>query len=472
MEDALEQGVAGRFDPAAGLDVVALGALNVDLIAKPRPGEDDQPVEDGEVLTSSREILQRIRADDLDVMAYHGGSAYNALVMVAQLRTELRLAMIGVSAAPAYGLHRSHAARLRDLHILDLTKQSRHRPGLCCALPSAHGRKLWTAPEANLEITDHLQGHDRLRAAVGQARVLHVTSLLERPSQPDSSEVVDAVARFVETAKADNPSLIFSFDPGDLWVKDIHRQGLRRIYQLADVVYANVQEYAALTSGGDTSSSVRMRSLRHLCPASTLVILKAHRELIVQHASGFDLARIPQREHVVAVDPTGAGDAVAAGVLAALGQGRDLVEGCALGLRLAARRVAAYGDSGHSQLRDSLGTLWPEDELAAPASGVSVPSAGDVVSPQVEVNVNVHSSLQMAAVADDLAQMMDRLRVEGDDVDRDLWLALNEAKQAAEDNDEPRLVSWLHRLGRRGAELAAKVSATVVERVILRQLGL
>jgi len=349
------------MEPGYGLDVVGLGALNIDLLAI-RTSPEDHPVEDRETLTTRREIEARCHAEPLATEPFLGGSAFNAIAMLAQLRADLRLGMVGISAAPDHGLTESHADRLRSLHVVDLTRHSELRPGVCLGLSSPHGRQLRTAPEANLEIVDYLRDNDRLRTLVASARILHLTSLLERPGDPGADDVSQAVASFVETVKHDNPQLILSLDPGHTWVGTLDRlPALRRIYAHADVVYANAQEYAVLTVGGDTHSSVRAWSMRGLCPAGPLVIVKSLHEIVVQHAGGFDVARVPRRDSNSAVDPTGAGDAVAAGVLAALGQGRSVMEGCELGLRIAAHRVADYGDRGHADLRSSLGTLWPPD---------------------------------------------------------------------------------------------------------------
>ena len=345
---------AGALADVQGLDVIGLGALNIDLIVT-KPDVDDDDVEDGETPTTLREILDRLRAENLAPAAFLGGSAFNAMVMLAQLRIDLRLGMAGISAEPPDALAASHADRLAALHIVDLTRPSEQRPGLCLALSTWYGRRLHTAPEANLEIADHLGRDEQLRGAAARARVLHLTSLLEDPGVPGSTRVAQAVATFVETAKEDNPGLLLSFDPGKTWVDGLERlPDLRRIYALADVLYVNPQEMAVLSEGQGT----RPRSLRGLCASYALVIVKPMHEIVVQHADGFLLARVPRSDDAVAVDPTGAGDAVAAGVLAALGQGRSVIDGCKLGLRIAALRVSEVGDRGHDNLAGVLGDVW------------------------------------------------------------------------------------------------------------------
>lgn len=362
---------AGALADDPDLDIIGLGALNIDLIAT-KSDVDDDDVEDGETPTTLPEILDRLRAENLAPAAFLGGSAFNAMVMLAQLQIDLRLGMAGISAEPPDEMAESHADRLRSLRIVDLTQSSEQRPGLCMALSTWYGRRLHTAPEANLEIADRLGRDQELRDATARARVLHLTSLLEDPDIPGSTRVAKAVATFVETAKEDNPGLLLSFDPGKTWVDGLERlPDLRRIYALADVLYVDPQELAVLSE----SQGGRPRSLRGLCGSYALVVVKPMHEVVIQHADGFLLARVPRSDDAVAVDPTGAGDAVAAGVLAALGQGRSVIDGCELGLRIAALRVSEVGDRGHDDLARVLGDVWESesavDDVSAPQSGHS-----------------------------------------------------------------------------------------------------
>jgi len=346
-------GAGGHRGGEVHFDVLGLGALNVDLIAA-GPDADGGPDEDNETTATVEDIRAWLAAHGATPAAFLGGSAFNAMVMVAQLGIGLRLGMLGIAArpAPSDGLDTSHAERLVDLGIADVTRRSRRRPGLCLALSGVH-RRLFTAPEANLEVTDYLRYDPRARAAAAGARVLHLTSLLEDPHVAGSNEVAKGVAEFVETAKGDNRRLLLSFDPGRTWVDGLALlPDLRRIYALADVLFVNPQEHAALGRG---------QSLDGLCSSHTVVVVKPTHEIVVQRADGFRVARVPRHEVAAAVDSTGAGDAVAAGVLAALGDGRNLVDGCRLGLRIAAQRVSDLGDRGHADLRRSLGALWPTE---------------------------------------------------------------------------------------------------------------
>lgn len=349
-------GSTAAVEDAFGLDVVGLGALNVDLIAT-RSGAHDDPVEDTETPATIEEIVARLAPYDLVAEAFLGGSAFNALVMLAQLRTELRLGMVGVSSARTDGVAESHRERLAALGIVDLTRLSERRPGLCLALSEQRARLLRTAPEANLEIVDHLDGNEELVEAVASARVLHLTSLLEDPTDP-RSRVAESVASFVERAKAVNPRLVLSFDPGRTWVDGLHRlPDLRRVYALADVLYVSPHELAHLSTGRHSRRG-HQASLQGLCADETLVVVKPMHAIVIRLANGMAVARLPRLDRSLAVDPTGAGDGVAAGVLAALGASRSVVDGCRLGLRIAAQRVSDFGDRGHGDLRHTLGDLW------------------------------------------------------------------------------------------------------------------
>lgn len=354
-------GAEGAGDGAGGLDVVGLGALNVDLIATRPAGPDvrDDQVDDERVATTD-EIRFRIAREGLRPVAFLGGSAFNAIVMLAQLARDLRLGMVGISAAPQYGLAESHSGRMAALGIADLTRHVDSRPGVCLAIAEQHRRLLHTSPEANVDIAGYLLRDPRPLAETAAARVLHVTSLLEDPRSPGSTGVTEAVAAFVESARVRNPTLLVSFDPGSAWVDGLARlPALRRLYALADVLYVNPQEHRVLSGRTYAAGAAYAASLTRLCPGTARIIVKPVHEVAVHEAGGRLVARVPREDDSAAVDPTGAGDAVAAGVLAALGEGRDVVDGCRLGLRIAAQRVSDLGDRGHAALRDDLGDVWP-----------------------------------------------------------------------------------------------------------------
>lgn len=451
--------------PPDRYDVVALGALNVDLV---EISNSSIEVEDTEVTTTAEEILQRIDAHGRIVLPFAGGSAFNALLMLAQLqRPRLQLALLGISSdkQQPYGLLRSHVDRLSELCVTILTGASARPPGLCSAVPTVQGRKLRPAPEANLDVVGYLDGDVPLRA-VQNARILHLSSLLEDPLAPESDAVLQEVSEFVNRAKASNPSLFLSFDPGHPWVTGTDRAPLRAIYRQADLLFLNVQEFEALTNA-DIDSPASLRSVRHLCPGGTAVVLKGVDEVILLHAAGHTISRVPQTVWADRVDMTGAGDAVAAGVLAALAEGRSINEGCALGLRIAALRISDFGDRGHEDLLSRLGYVWsPANlELAPPGHDQRASTISNVFN-VVQQTANV--TIGGLGEQDLLTEIRRMIAAAGDEGTR---AQLRGVEAAIRAGDEQGVQTRLRRVGRKAAELADKVAAPLTLELIRRWLG-
>ena len=287
-----------------------------------------------------------------------GGSAFNAITMMVQLEREhLHLAAAGVSTDSAYGASETHRDRLARLRIEDLTYHSLGQPGICIVETSEVGRKLRIAPRANLEISRYLQKPELLRSVAG-ADILHLTSFFENPGTPGSSSVASSVAAFMVRLRALNPGLIFSFDPGDNWIRRRHTDALRYLFGQADLLFVNAQEFNQLTRS--ISQSAPGSSLRRLFPNHTAIIVKQRNHIFIRLSNGVDVVRVRQPTTKSVVDPTGAGDAVCAGVLTAVAERRSLAEGCALGMRIAAARISDYGDRGQANLLGKLERLWTD----------------------------------------------------------------------------------------------------------------
>jgi sugar/nucleoside kinase (ribokinase family) len=121
------------------------------------------------------------------------------------------------------------------------------------------------------------------------------------------------------------------------------------VYALADLLYVSPDEYEVL-SGRPYGDRRREAPLPGPRPPGATVIVKRRDEITVRDVAGVAVARVPCTDRTSAVDPTGAGDAVAAGVLAAHSVGGSVVDGCRLGLWIAAHRVSHQGDGGHRHL--------------------------------------------------------------------------------------------------------------------------
>jgi sugar/nucleoside kinase (ribokinase family) len=369
-----------------GFEVVALGALNVDLITT-----GSAVVEDTELARPREEILEILGASGTSHDAFLGGSAYNTIQHLARQGFGLRLAMIGVSGDVARdGLTRPHAEALQRAGVRFLGVASTDIAGTCGSVSSANGRKLWTDPGANVRIPDVL--HDRLLGEIRGCRLLHISSLLE-PLGSTEFEVAAAVANFVERFRADNAGSLITVDPGAPWARDCLATAVSRIFGLADVIFVNEQEFTMLTNGSSDGTTA-VRRLRELCPRAAVHILKDVGGVQVQHPAGLMLATERRRTSAVAVDPTGAGDAVAAGVLAAIALDKPVTAGVRLGLRLAADQVGDVGDRGHG--KHPLPEPW--DETSGDA-GVSRIDRAGAFAARVEPIARVFQLVVLTVVA-------------------------------------------------------------------------
>jgi ribokinase len=338
-------------------DIVGLGAFNVDLIVE---GVGD--TEDSEGLLPRERLLalgERGRP-------FLGGSAFNVLSILGRIsplgEESLHLGMIGTSGITGYELP-SHADALRALHIEPLLMPLDEASGLCVSLASPTGRKLFVDPGANLRIADFLYEESNrgwLLEQLRECRILHVTSLLD---QRGEDKVAQAIGSFILDLRERNQSIVISFDPGAPWVTPPRPKAVDEIFAIADIVFLNEQEFTALT-GSVPSDRSALKMLTELCPQAAVHILKDYRSVKIILRSGIEAAAIPQSMNVNAVDPTGAGDAFAAGILFAVASTRSLYEGALLGLKLAALRVSAVGDEGHRNLLKQLGELWTATDRA------------------------------------------------------------------------------------------------------------
>lgn len=378
-----------RLDDRIGsIDVVGLGALNVDLIAsasrlskraEERISESTSRFEfntegpvDEEVITRA---VAQLGAHALE--ASLGGSAWNAIFALASMDTGLNLGFMGVLGkveVPGVSFTRQMAL----LEIDDAKVRRSEAPaGTCLSFIEDDRRVLLTSPSANLELAAYIQDNiDDLSSYLSRARLVHVTSLL------DAATPLQMLA-LLRRAKALNPNLILSFDPGYEWTRE-PTQAVRGILALSDLVFVNYQEFKALSSYAHGElDDVLGRRVAEQCGASAVIFVTKRYDLVeVFSRRALDVKRFtytfadPGRD---IEDATGAGDIFAASVIAAMLAGRLHTElGGHLGLSLARHKLRYRAAAGHSRFPDlTRGFLQTEEKDDPGQSGDGVLVAHD-----------------------------------------------------------------------------------------------
>ena len=150
----------------------------------------------------------------------------------------------------------------------------------------------------------------------------------------------EALRRAVEIAK--EAGVTFVFDPNlrlKLWPAEEARRVLLEFASKADVVLPGRDEAAFLTGESDPARAAN--ALLELGPEAVIVKVGAEGSLVVtkdglERVPGFPVARV--------VDPVGAGDAFAAGLIAGMLEGMSLAEAARLGNACGAFAVTVPGD--------------------------------------------------------------------------------------------------------------------------------
>jgi sugar/nucleoside kinase (ribokinase family) len=373
-----------------GLDVVGVGAFNLDCVvdlaaAAASAGTDTAslrswvaglcavggvPLEWGaEAFVDEPTVLALLDRLGGDAIAWQpGGSAFNTVHALARLRLGLRLGYVGV-AGRRPGPGPSGHALLGRLAVdrAFARRDARRLGGVCVSLVEGGERTMLTHTGANAGLAGLVtRRQQELSAYLAGARIVHVTSFADADAPP-------RLAALLREVKARNPAVLLSADPGHAW-STAPTPGVERLLATADLLLVTARELAALAGGqeaswpeggapgtshagrpaaepvGGAADEELAGALRSRLGSAATILLKRADGVTVLAAGqgGRRFARRPLPGHLVR-DATGAGDVLAAGVLAALA--RDpaaLPAGVGLGMRLARRKLRHAGDTGHA----------------------------------------------------------------------------------------------------------------------------
>jgi sugar/nucleoside kinase (ribokinase family) len=384
------------------LDVVGIGALNLDYIANTSAisgqagsrtltarlsrlvEETGPPLEWGtERMVDDRTIHAAIQAvSPARPDAQLGGSAFNAIYTIARTRVGLRLGYVGVAGrVPVIGVSAIQQFESLGIDHRRVLRDDDRLCGICFSFLEDGDRTLLTHAGANEYMGEYLElEFDNIVSYLSHARVIHVTSFLDNRTAGRLLTVLQAVKKM-------STSTLICFDPGHMWSTNPTSE-IEGILQISDYLLVNYREFRELGGrhGNDTDSDVAQRLLDRFRGDHSVVVLK--------HAAGVWCYRREDRKLVAdfypqaplpveeVEDATGAGDVFAAGLLIALTYDKLHVElGSLLGMRLARHKLRYVGTAGHAQFaevtREFIGSLDRERRAGGQPRGVFIAHGGN-----------------------------------------------------------------------------------------------
>jgi len=353
--------------PPEPLDIVGIGALNLDYLADAAADSGlRRLLLDGRLLTRSGDSVPFIRgtenavdagilhgilahAEPTSLTAQSGGSAFNTIYALSQLGLGLQLGFIGVAGSvPPQG--RSGVADLQragvDTDKVEIREDAAY--GVCLSLLYGGDRTLLTHAGANVLIGDVIDRRfDELLTYLRRARVVHVTSFFD-PVRPPRLLKLLAALRGV------HPDVTIVFDPGYAMSAE-RSEAVLGLVALSDYLLLNAIEMTLLgRARSDEHADDAVARILDLSKGNaSKVVVKRPTGITVHRRSGHRTTthRYPQRylEEKEIRDSTGAGDVFAAGLLSMLCDEPPRPDlGVSLGMLLAHHKLQHLGTNGHA----------------------------------------------------------------------------------------------------------------------------
>jgi len=352
------------------LGVVGIGALNLDYIASSasmsrgvgtrsltsrleRLGATGS-FEPGTEKSVDEATIHAVLAEmsTISLEATLGGSAYNVIYTLTQMKLGLSLGFVGVAGRVPTVSSFSTVSQFDRLGVdrrfvrVDDTQTC----GICFSFANGSDRTLLTHIGANAKVAKFID--EEFEALVGYlraARVIHVTSFLD-------ADTPDRLLTLLTAVRRGNERVIISFDPGYEWSVS-RAPAVDSIARISDVLLLNTREFRAFGrySPGDDDLAIAAKLLGRLDNSRSMMIVKRDDGVLSFRANG-DAVVTDHLPHKPLADPdiedsTGAGDVFAAGLLAVLASRRLQTDlGCLLGMRLAKHKMRHVGVHGHGDL--------------------------------------------------------------------------------------------------------------------------
>jgi sugar/nucleoside kinase (ribokinase family) len=322
----------------ATLDIIGIGNAIVDVQAR----ADDAFLSGRGLDKGAMRLIDAEEAEALyDAMGpgteSSGGSAGNTCAVAAALGA--RVGYLGKVAADALGRVFAHDIRAAGVHFPTPPLEGGAPTARCLILVTPDGQRTMNT---FLGAAVHFAEGDADPAEVARAGILFLEGYLFDP--PAAQAAFRAAARAAHAAGR-RVALTLS----DPFCVHRHRNAFREfVRKEADILFANEAEILALYETEDFAEAARQVATE----VSLAALTRSERgSVLLAGGERHEIAAAPAQ----VVDTTGAGDAYAAGVLAALARGLPLPECGRWGSVAAAEIIGHFGARPQADLRRLLG---------------------------------------------------------------------------------------------------------------------
>ncbi len=322
----------------ATLDIIGIGNAIVDVQAR---AEEDFLTKHG-LNKGAMRLIDANTAESLYAamgpgVESSGGSAANTCAAAAALGA--RVGYLGKVAADALGKVFAHDIRAAGVHYPTPPLENGAPTARCLILVTPDGQRTMNT---FLGAAVHFAEADADTAEVARAGILYLEGYLFDP--PAAQAAFRAAAR---AAHAAGRRVALSLS--DPFCVGRHRDAFREFVRTeTDILFANEAEILSLYETEDFAEAERRAAAEVSLAALTR---SEHGSVLLSEGARHEIAAAPAR----VVDTTGAGDAYAAGVLAALARGLDLSECGRWGSVAAAEVIGHFGARPQADLRRMLG---------------------------------------------------------------------------------------------------------------------
>lgn len=343
MIDAPRDAAPLALDPQKPVDVVALGAAIVDILAF----VDDNFLADHGVAKAGMTLIDTEKAESIhramtNPREISGGSAANTAAGLAALGG--KVAFVGKTREDALGrLFREDIERIGvafHTEPFDIDADAFGGTGRSMIMVTPDAQR---SMATDLGVSGHLSRADILEEHVAAAKIVYLEGYLwDRDATKDAMRAANAIAK----GHGGRVALTLS----DTFCVERHRDSfLDLIEHDVDLLFANESEILALYQATDVAAALE----RAAQSVGVAVVTRSEKGAVA--AAGVERAAVPAAAIDKLVDTTGAGDLFASGFLHGLLAGRDLETCARYGCAAASEVIQHLGARPERDLKEVLG---------------------------------------------------------------------------------------------------------------------